>query len=76
MGLMDGAFIGFAIIFIAMGCTLMAKKQFSMNVFLCAAAIEIMIVIWVGIFPPYMVLFSILAMIAILFGKNGGGTSE
>jgi hypothetical protein len=61
--------IGIAAVFsISAFCSIRLDKSFSISSFLSAMSIGVAVLIWVNIFPPYMILLSILMITGQLIG--------
>jgi hypothetical protein len=54
--------------------TALSKNGLSTNIFICSATIGLAVMVWIGIFPSYFVLISVLMLVGMFFSaRNGGG---
>lgn len=53
--------------------TAMSRNGISTNIFLCSVSIGVSVMVWVGIFPPYFILISVLVLVGMFFSNRSGG---
>ena len=51
--------------------TALSKNGLSMNIFICSATIGLAVMVWIGIFPTYFVLVSVLMLVGMFFSGRG-----
>lgn len=59
-----------AMVFISFICAIGGHEGFSLNTFLICISVCVPILIWVNIFPNYLIVVSILCIGSVLFGRG------
>jgi hypothetical protein len=74
-GIIEYLVITMAVIGMSMACAILKGGGFSFHIFLVSAAIGIALLVWIPLFPVYMISISILILVAMLFSPNPSGVS-
>lgn len=76
-GIMDYLIPMIAVLVIAFACAVLRKKgEFSINIFLSSISVSIAVLVWIPLVPSYMIVFSILILVGMLFAKGDSTTGE
>ena len=54
----------------------LSKDGLSMNIFICSATIGLAVMVWIGIFPTYFILISVLMLVGMFFSGRISQSSE
>jgi hypothetical protein len=54
--------------------TALSKNGLSTNIFICSTTIGLAVMVWIGIFPTYFVLVSVLMLVGMFFSGRGTGS--